>query len=208
MSEIFDDLYSIEPCCELDVKAVTLEFGEFIAGIKTEYATLQDTYDFRHVGNSTESLNVERITLAEGERITGVSGMAGWMLNEITFSTSTGNSYTVMGAHGGGVPFTVDIPDNFHVIGFGGGKREYIDSLFIYIRAHPDEGCQCDDALLGNGTCNRECFTQECAMDLGDCEVHPDCHCNIEMLLNEVCDPDCNYPACWNDLGSCIYDNC
>lgn len=66
------------------------------------------------------------------------------MLNYLVITTSLGNTYEVGDPNSGGADFVVDIPIGFHVVGFGGGKREYIDTLWLYIRAHPDMRCGCN----------------------------------------------------------------
>lgn len=68
--------------------------------------------------------------------------------------------------------------------------------------------CDCPDEDLGSGVCNPECYKEECAWDLGDCNLPPDCPCELEMILNQTCDPECNVPECWNDLDACPFPNC
>lgn len=130
------------------------------------------------------------------------------MLNYLVITTNKDRTFEIGDSESGGADFVVDIPPGFHVVGFGGGKREYIDSLWLYIRSHPDNRCGCEQSLLGNDKCDKDCYTLECAWDLGDCEKPPDCECELEKLLNGVCDPECNTEECWFDLNTCPIDGC
>lgn len=130
------------------------------------------------------------------------------MLNYLVITTNKDRTIEIGDSESGGAEFTVDIPLGFHVVGFGGGKRDYIDSLWLYIRSHPDNRCECDSSLLGNKKCDTACNNQECAWDLGDCEKSPDCPCTMEQLMNEVCDPECNIEPCWFDQNACPIDDC
>jgi hypothetical protein len=55
----------------------------------------------------------------------------------VRIATNKGNVYNI-GNEDRGEEFYAAIPPSFHVVGFGGGLREYIDGLYVYVKAHPD----------------------------------------------------------------------
>ena len=65
---------------------------------------------------------------------------------------------------------------------------------------------RCSDdctSLLGNGICNLECFTEECAWDGFECEAECSVGCKTSDLRNGLCDEACNTQQCNWDYGDC-----
>ncbi|CAG9326886.1 unnamed protein product [Blepharisma stoltei] len=63
---------------------------------------------------------------------------------------------------------------------------------------NPPKDCPCyEKGLLGDGVCNKECDTEECVHDFGDC-------CDEKLLGNGVCDESCNTEVLDFDGGDCL----
>ena len=55
---------------------------------------------------------------------------------------------------------------------------------------------------LGNGICDSQLSTKDCAWDMGDCGYCSE-GCYLEMLDNDKCDEKCNNNHCFYDYGDC-----
>ena len=76
-------------------------------------------------------------------------------------------------------------------------------ALDSFLRLEDD--CQCDEGILGDGTCNDWCDNKHCYWDHGDCLPTEACHedCEDHMLGNGVCDEVCYTDHCYWDKGDC-----
>lgn len=76
-------------------------------------------------------------------------------------------------------------------------------ALDSFLRLEDD--CQCDEGLLGNGTCDNWCDTKLCYYDGGDCLPTVLCgsECEDYMLGDGICDDVCFTAHCYYDKGDC-----
>jgi len=72
----------------------------------------------------------QEINLGWGEHITSVEGRAGEVIDHLTISTSSGNTYS-FGGHGGH-HFKVHIPHGHQVVAFYGGVGGHLHSIGVY----------------------------------------------------------------------------
>jgi hypothetical protein len=57
--------------------------------------------------------------------------------------------------------------------------------------------------MLGNGSCDDNCYTSDCNYDQGDCVSRYCTRCYPDSLRNQVCNSECNVAAWDYDCKDC-----
>jgi hypothetical protein len=71
------------------------------------------------------------LDLAPGEQITEISGKAGYVIDYLKVTSSSGKSVEIGGL--GGLPFNNLVPAGARVVGFGGGINGHLHNLYVYL---------------------------------------------------------------------------
>lgn len=127
----FDDFAAAAPQIS-SVRSIVVSAGTFVDRIETTY-TLTDgrPYTAIHGGRGGRATTVN---LAPDERLIGVRGRSGALIDQIAFVTSSPRGIQTYGPFGGpgGSPFDL----RADVVAFYGASGDLLDRLGFYVRSH------------------------------------------------------------------------
>lgn len=95
------------------------------------------------------------------------------------------------------VVLTVAIPDRQQI--FLAKETE----LFEETRTKNKCYFYCGKDWIGDGVCDKACYTEECKYDGGDCDKCFASGCTFETLYNGECNEECNIEECTYDIIDC-----
>lgn len=113
------------------ISSIAVRPGTFVNGLAATYTRSGGgTFSASHGGSGTPAT----ITLAPDERLIGIRGRSGDLIDQLTFLTRTSTQLKTYGPYGGGGGNPFEISGD--IVAFYGRSGANIDNLGVYIRVH------------------------------------------------------------------------
>jgi hypothetical protein len=113
---------------DLTIRSIVVRTDSYVNSLSI---LLSDGNQYHYGGQESE--NEHKITLEDGEHLTGVFGRYGSYIDSLGF-VSNKRTFGPFGGSGGASDFQLTLTDSLEIVGFFGRSGNYLDALGIIAR--------------------------------------------------------------------------